>query len=430
MNEHYSIKYYYIARIFFGWVFLCQILFAGVTGKVTGKVIDDNTGEALLGANIQIVGTYLGTSSDESGYFVILNIPPGAQTLRASMIGYSDVTVTGVRVEIDLTTEVDIQMKPEVIEGELIEVIAERKLVRLDVAASQKSISSNDIDQLPVSSVSDVISLQAGVSGFSVRGGSYNETMYAIDGIVMNDARTSEPTTGIPLSAIQDISVQTGGFGAEYRNVRSGVVNVVTKEGNPDRYSGTISFRNSPPTQKHFGISPYDKNSFWNRPYFDDDVCWTGTNNGNWDEYTQRQYPSFDGWNNVSQQTLADNDPINDLAPSGAQKLFTWENRKNGAISLPDYNIDAGFGGPVPLLSKKLGNLRFFASFRSEHDAYLYQVSRPGLNKVSSLIKLTSDLSKSMKLSFSYIAGELQATTLSRGGGASYMNDVWDLAKS
>ena len=322
MKEHYSIKSYYIARIFFRWIFLCQILFAGVTGKVTGKVIDDNTGGALLGANIQIVGTYLGTSSDESGYFVILNIPPGAQTLRASMIGYSDVTVTGVRVEMDLTTEVDIQMKLEAIEGELIEVIAERKLVRLDVAASQKSISSNDIDQLPVSSVSDVISLQAGVSGFSVRGGSYNETMYAIDGIVMNDARTSEPTTGIPLSAIQDISVQTGGFGAEYRNVRSGVVNVVTKEGNPDSYSGTISFRNSPPTQKHFGISPYDKNSFWNRPYFDDDVCWTGTNNGNWDEYTQRQYPSFDGWNSVSQQTLADNDPINDLAPSGEKWCY------------------------------------------------------------------------------------------------------------
>jgi len=72
MNEHYSIKYYYIARIFFRWIFLCQILFAGVTGKVTGKVIDDNTGGALLGANIQIVGTYLGTSSDESGYIVIL----------------------------------------------------------------------------------------------------------------------------------------------------------------------------------------------------------------------------------------------------------------------------------------------------------------------------------------------------------------------
>jgi len=428
MNGHFSIYLLYIARIFLIGAFVGQFLSAGVTGKVTGTVIDDETGKALLGANIQVEGTYLGTSSDESGYFVILNVPPGVQTLKVSMIGYAGVTVTDVRVEIDLTAEVNIQMKPEVLEGELIEVIAQRKLVRLDVAASQKSISSDDIDQLPVSSVSDVISLQAGVSGFSVRGGSYNETMYAIDGIVMNDERTSEPTTGIPLSAIHDISVQTGGFGAEYRNVRSGVINVVTKEGDPDKYSGTISFRNSPPTQKHFGKSPYDKYSFWNRPYFDDDVCWTGTNNGSWDEYTQRQYPSFDGWNSVSKQTLADSDPINDLAPSGAQKLFTWENRKNGAISLPDYNIDAGFGGPVPLLSKKLGNLRFFASFRSEHDAYLYQVSRPGLNKVSSLIKLTSDLSKSMKLSFTHIAGELEATTLSRGGGASYMNDVWDLA--
>ena len=187
MNRHYNIYFLYIARIFLTGATFGQILFAGVTGKVTGTVIDDKTGKALLGANIQVEGTYLGTSSDESGYFVLLNVPPGVQTLKASMIGYTEVKVTDVRVEIDLTAQVDIHMKPEVLEGELIEVIAQRKLVRLDVAASQKSISSDDIDKLPVSSVSDVISLQAGVSGFSVRGGSYNETMYAIDGIVMND---------------------------------------------------------------------------------------------------------------------------------------------------------------------------------------------------------------------------------------------------
>ena len=91
MNVHYSKKYYYITRIFFLWILLFQILFAGVTGKVTGKVIDNNTGEALLGANIQIVGTYLGTSSDETGYFVILNIPPGSQTLRA--VSYTHLTL-------------------------------------------------------------------------------------------------------------------------------------------------------------------------------------------------------------------------------------------------------------------------------------------------------------------------------------------------
>jgi hypothetical protein len=185
-----------------------------------------------------------------------------------------------------------------------------------------------------------------------------------VDGLVLNDERTSEPTTGIPLSAIQDISLQTGGFGAEYRNARSGVINVVTKEGSKDSYSGSISFRQSNPSQKHFGSSPYDEESFWFKPYLNDEVCWTGTNNGSWDEYKQRQYPSFDGWNSISEQTLLDDNPDNDLTPTAAKKLFTWEHRKNGEIQLPDINFDAGFGGPVPFISSKFGNVRFFASAR------------------------------------------------------------------
>ena len=195
-----------------------------------------------------------------------------------------------------------------------------------------------------------------------------------VDGLVLNDERTSEPTTGIPLSAIQDISLQTGGFGAEYRNARSGVINVVTREGSKEKYSGTFSFRRSPAGQKHFGMSPYEAESFWFKPYLDDEVCWTGTNNGSWDQYQQRQYPAFDGWNSVSEQTLADDNPDNDLTPSGAKKLFSWEHRKQGAIQLPDFNIDAGFGGPVPFVSSKLGNLRFYFSTRQEQELSLIHI--------------------------------------------------------
>ena len=76
-----------------------------------------------------------------------------------------------------------------------------------------------------------------------------------VDGLVLNDERTSEPTTGIPLSAIQDISLQTGGFGAEYRNARSGVINVVTREGSKEKYSGTFSFRRSPAGKTFWDVS-------------------------------------------------------------------------------------------------------------------------------------------------------------------------------
>ena len=259
------------------------LLMGGVTGKVSGRVIDSNTNEALIGVNVMLVGTSLGSATDDDGYYHILNVPPGFYDLRSNMIGYAEKTITGIRVEIDLTAVIDLDLSVEAIEGEMITVAANQKLVKVDVASSQKSISSEKISEMPVSSVSEVVGLSAGVSGLSVRGGSFNETQFMVDGLVLNDERTSEPTTGIPLSSIQDISLQTGGFGAEYRNARSGVINVVTKEGNKDSYSGSISIRQSPAGQKHFGMSPYDAESFWFKPYLDDAVCWTGTNNGEWD---------------------------------------------------------------------------------------------------------------------------------------------------
>ena len=416
-------------RKFLIFLSLCQVtLFGGVTGKVSGKISDQSTGEPLIGANVMLFGSSLGSATDVNGMYHILNVPPGFYDLKVNMIGYGDKTVTGVRVEIDLTAVIDLELAIEVIEGQMITVEANQKLVKVDVASSQKSISSEKIAEMPVSSVSEVVGLSAGVSGLSVRGGSFNETQFMVDGLVLNDERTSEPTTGIPLSAIQDISLQTGGFGAEYRNARSGVINVVTREGSKEKYSGTFSFRRSPAGQKHFGMSPYAAESFWFKPYLDDEVCWTGTNNGSWDQYQQRQYPAFDGWNSVSEQTLADDNPDNDLTPSGAKKLFSWEHRKQGAIQLPDFNIDAGFGGPVPFVSSKLGNLRFYFSTRQEQEMYLYEVSSPGLFRQSYLLKLTSDLSEKSKLVYSFYNGNMEGTTLSRGGGTSIMNDVWDLA--
>tara|TARA_B100000073_G_scaffold69642_1_gene51485 strand:- start:7128 stop:10280 length:3153 start_codon:yes stop_codon:yes gene_type:complete len=405
-----------------------SILFGGVTGKVSGRVIDVSSGEPLIGANVMLLETTFGSATDTEGYYHILNVPPGFYDLKVNMIGYAQKTVTGIRVEIDLTAVIDVNLTVEAIEGQMITVQANQKLVKVDVASSQKSISSEQILEMPVSSVSEVVGLSAGVSGLSVRGGGNNETQFMVDGLVLNDERTSEPTTGIPLSAVQDISLQTGGFGAEYRNARSGVINVVTKEGSKDSYSGSISFRQSAPGQKHFGLSPYDAESFWFKPYLDNEVCWTGTNNGYWDEYEQRQYPSFDGWNSISEQTLTDDDPNNDLTPAGAQKLFSWEHRLNGAIESPDINIDAGFGGPVPFISSRFGDLRFYFSTLREQDMYLYEVSSPGLYRRSYLLKLTSDLSEMSKLVYSFYSGKMEGTTLSRGGGTSIMNDVWDLA--
>jgi len=404
-------------------------LIAGTTGKISGRVTDSETGVPLAGVNVVIEGTTMGAATDVDGRFVILNIPPATYNLKASMIGYAPVTVRDIRVEIDLTTSTNFTLRTEVLQGEVVEVVAEKKVIRKDVAGSHQSITSEEIAALPVASISEALGLRAGItSALEIRGGGSSETMFMVDGIVLRDQRNNAPMTSLPLSAMQEISVQTGGFSAEYSNVRSGVVNVVTKEGNAKYYGGSFTLKLSPPAQKHFGISAFDPNSYWLRPYLDDEVCWTGTGNGAWDSYTARQYPSFSGWNEVSRSTLGDKDTTNDLTPYAAQRLFKWQHRKKGYIQKPDYNIDFGFGGPVPVISEKLGNLRFFLSHRNVYDAYLMGLATDGKHDQNTMLKVTSDLSASMKLSVLAMYGELRATTQSRSGTTDLMEPVWDIA--
>jgi len=411
-------------------VVMAGVLFGATTGKISGRITDAETGLSLGGVNVLLEGTTIGAASDMDGYFVILNVPPGTYNLKTTMIGYAPVTVRGVRVEIDINTTVDISMKTQVLEGETVEVVAERKFIKHDVAASQRSVTSDEIETLPVSDIGGVLGLKAGItSGLSIRGGGAGETSFMVDGIVLRDERDNSPISSLPLSAMQEVSVQTGGFGAEYSNVRSGIVNVVTKEGDKEKYSGTVTMRYSPPAKKHFGRSPFSEDSYWLRSYLDDEVCWEGTATGVWDSYTRKQRREFaGGWYQVSRQTLQDDNPDNDLTPAAAQRLMTYQYRKDGNVELPDQTIDLGFGGPVPFVSEKLGNLRFFLSHRNVQNQYMIPLSREGNYDQSTMLKVTSDLSPTLKLTFLGIYGEMKASNYSRSGGTSFFENNWDVA--
>ena len=88
-------------------VILCSasMVYAGTTGKLTGTV-KDAAGQVLPGANVvvQVEGILVGASTDAKGQFFILAVPPGLHTVKASMVGYQDVTQTEVRVKIDQTS--------------------------------------------------------------------------------------------------------------------------------------------------------------------------------------------------------------------------------------------------------------------------------------------------------------------------------------
>ena len=82
-------------KIFLLVLFACSFTFSQ-TGRVSGKIIDQQTGEALIGANIIIVGTSLGAASDVNGEYLVTNLNAGQYSVKASYIGYQDVTVNNV----------------------------------------------------------------------------------------------------------------------------------------------------------------------------------------------------------------------------------------------------------------------------------------------------------------------------------------------
>ena len=403
-----------------------DMLFAGTAGKIAGKITDKETGEPLFGVNIILKGTTLGATTDIDGYYTILQVPPGTQSIVASMIGYTKVTVDGIEVNIDQTSTVDIQLTSEAIELENVTVIAQRNIIKQDVSTSTASIRSDEIETLPVTSIDEIASLQAGVEeGLVIRGGSADQLLLEVDGVTMRDPRNNRPISSVALTSIKEVSIERGGFNAEYGQVRSGIINIVAKEGDVNSYFGAMQFRYSPPQQKNFGISVYDPNSMWNRPYLDPAVCWTGTENGAWDIYTQRQYPRFEGWNAISQSLLLDDDPTNDLTPAEAQKVWTWERRRRPSIK-PDYNIDASFGGPVPFISKALGNLRFFASYRFNKEMLLIPLSREDYREDSWSLKLNSNLTKTMSLMLSASTGITRNVAINADDNQFY-NPAWGI---
>lgn len=392
-------------------LFLSNTLYSGITGKISGKVLDAQSGESLIGVNIILLDNDIGTVTNQNGYFSIINIVPGKYSVKSSMIGYAVVTMTQVDVVMNQTITINFSLEQESIQMGEVVVEAIKPLVIHDVSSSRMDYSYEEIISLPVSTFSEVIGLQAGVQGLSIRGGGQNQTAVIMNGFLLNDERSNNPFSSISLNSIKEVQVQTGGFNAEYGNIRSGIINVITDDGSYEKITTAITIRQSPPAPKHFGESIYSESSYFLRPYLDEDVCWMGTTNGNWTQYKKQQYPSFEGWNSISEATFADNNPNNDLTPQALQQIFKWQHRRNGAISKPDFTIDFTLGGPVPFLFAYMGKLRFHFSYFSRQNVFVFPLSRDSYNDDVANLKLTSNLSDKMKLTLMGLVGKTQSTS-------------------
>ncbi|MBN1755483.1 TonB-dependent receptor [bacterium] len=219
-------------------------LMAQVTGKISGQVKDKETGKPLIGANIIVEGTERGGATDLDGYYFVVNIRVGRYTVTATMMGYESVSVTNVEVNSNLTTNLDFELRPAAIKGEAITVIAERPMVNVDATATTHITTAEQISQQPIRAFTQVVQQQSGVvsstggtswttDGLHIRGGRGDEVAFMIDGMPAQDRLTgrSDAAINVNISAVEEVSVITGGFSPEFGQAMSGVVNVITKEG-------------------------------------------------------------------------------------------------------------------------------------------------------------------------------------------------------
>ena len=218
---------------------------AAVTGKIVGRVVDAESGEGLIGANIVVVGTMQGATTDLDGNYFILNISPGTYEVKATMLGYIEVLFQNVQVQSDRTTDLDFELGETVLEvAEAVVYIAERPMIRRDATDSRTTRTADDIKLMPVESIRDVIALTAGTAGSNFRGGRATEVQYFIDGAAFMDPMTGNYEGFVPQIAFEEVNVITGGMSVEYGNSLSGVVTQVTKEGR-NRFDGSLNIRTS-----------------------------------------------------------------------------------------------------------------------------------------------------------------------------------------
>ncbi len=437
------------AMVAFCFLALALPAFGGTTGKLRGKVTDAETGEPLPGVNIIFSGYWqeekelpmaisLGTVTDLQGEYVVINIPPGRYSVRASILGYAKTVHTKVTVNADRTTTLNFELTLEALQAKEIVVTAEREQVKMDVSASQISIQEAVIQNTPSHNrIERLLLLQPGIDAtdpvegkFTIRGSRQNEVAFMVDGLSLYDEKLNEPYMNINQSSVQEIQILTGGFNAEYGNARSGVLNIITKEGSSNRWSGSLNYRFSPAQKKHFGpdIYDFDWKVYGSKASLSPDYMYV---TGYGDTLLKGGWPKWlaDPTNQIYTaqgpvDVLAvnkDNDPNNDITAEDALNIWRYQHRRFAYGNKPDHDMDVSLSGPLPLrylplLGSLFRDAHFFASYKFENSQFAYPQSRDHYWDENTHLKITQRITPNIRLTVQGLYGEVESVQARPGG--------------
>ena len=217
----------------FFWILIAAVLMFGISirdasaaiiGKISGVITDEATSAPLANATLTIVGTSSTATTNDGGYYVMTNIPPGGYDVKAELTGYASETVVGAKVFAGLTTTLNFALDAaEVITLKEIEVTATKPLIKRDVTQSTRIIEADEIAAMPRDTVNGILETQAGVAvdnatgSIHIRGGRSMEIKYLLDGIPINDPIGRGLGVQVNANSIEQMEVITGGFNAETR---------------------------------------------------------------------------------------------------------------------------------------------------------------------------------------------------------------------
>ena len=260
-----------------------QLLVAQTTGKIEGVVTDKDSGSPMSGVQVTVEGTRLGNVTNEDGYYFILNVPVGLRKIDFTFTGYQPFSVNNVRITAGNTITVNGMMSSQVIGLEAIVVEGEAEpLMTRDNVQTRQNMDSRMITELPSENIQDLLVLQAGVvvdysGNYSLRGGREGEEALYVDGVLARSQNEQQGTEDrgsvdtdaggvinplvVATDAMEEVSLITGGFQAEFGNAQSGMINIVTKEGGTN-FTGRIAFTTDEmnPESMNYGYNQLEGN--------------------------------------------------------------------------------------------------------------------------------------------------------------------------
>jgi hypothetical protein len=229
-------------------------------GDLTGKVVDKQTGNPI--ANVFVTATGVGatysTTTDNTGFFSIVDLPPGTYTLKLERVGYQSTTVTDIQISANSTFYQTFQLEPAVYQVQGVTVSGYRnQMINPHQTMTYYAFTKQDLKELLPAvasySITGILSELPGVQtytpppGFAlggphVRGGTGLGLVYAIDGIPLNNTSFFNDLGNVNTTVgVSDYQFYPGIYPVQYGNGIDGYQNTIIPQGYGE-FHGDLAF--------------------------------------------------------------------------------------------------------------------------------------------------------------------------------------------